>query len=81
MCQQEKSRKKNGPFAHDTSVAVAPSSQLMLGAYNSGHTATLRSTQIVPFGNDFVCQRPLGETTSISLLKAQKHILIKEVRR
>lgn len=28
---------------------------------NSGHTATLRSAKIVPFGNDFVCPRPLYE--------------------
>jgi clan AA aspartic protease len=32
---------------------------LMATAYNSGHTATLRSSQIVPFGNDFVCPQPL----------------------
>lgn len=28
---------------------------------NSGHTTALRSVQIVPFGNDFVCLQPLAE--------------------
>jgi hypothetical protein len=28
---------------------------------NSGHTATLRSAQIVSFGNDFACPQPLYE--------------------
>jgi len=28
---------------------------------NSAHTATLRFAQIVLFGNDFACPRPLGE--------------------
>lgn len=60
MCQQEKSRKKNGPFAHGTSVAVAPSSQLMLGAYDSGHTATLRSAQIRQSRTSYI-RRTLGE--------------------
>ncbi len=32
------------PFAHDSSVAIAPS--FPMGAYNSGHTATLCSAQI-----------------------------------
>lgn len=53
--------KEQKPFTHDSSVAVAPSSSLMLGAFNSGHTATLRSAQIVPFGNNFVCPQPLSE--------------------
>ncbi len=43
------------PFAHDSSVAVAPSSSLMLGAHNSGHTATLRSAQMLGFASHFVC--------------------------
>jgi hypothetical protein len=55
-------QKENGPFAHDTSVALAPSSSPYgLGAYNSGHTATPRSAQIVSFRNNFVCPRPLGD--------------------
>ncbi|MBM3236880.1 hypothetical protein FJZ31_11370 [Candidatus Poribacteria bacterium] len=39
------------PFAHDSSVVIAPSSLPRgLGAYNSGHAATLRSSQIRPSG-------------------------------
>lgn len=49
----KKEHKECGPFAHDSSVAPSSSP--------CGHTAMLRSAQIVPFGNDFLCPRPLTE--------------------
>lgn len=41
--------------------ALPRKSPTLTGAYNNGHTATLRSAKIVPFGNDFVCPQPLGD--------------------
>jgi len=40
----------------------ATSTLASLGATNSGHTATLRSAQMLGFASHFVCPQPLGKT-------------------
>jgi hypothetical protein len=50
---------RNEPFAHDSSVAIAPLS--LLGAYNMVYLARLRSSKFLPIGKNFRYTRTLDE--------------------
>lgn len=63
---------KKNDFAHDSSVAIAPSSSLTLGAYNSGHTATLCSAQMLGFASHSACPPALYEMAPLKNLEGPK---------
>jgi hypothetical protein len=60
MVEREQSIREK-PYAHDSAASYGSFASPSARSYNSRHTATLRSAQMLGYASHFVCPQTLSE--------------------